>query len=146
MRCSKRQAVFTVSISQLNKTSYQKKVPVKAFKIWFGSKETIIGFFWHFNSLFGHLTMSIWAHISRTDRGKPYIHLLFYKKNYFIKVIWRNLKNKIVDLTVKLYYKGDNLNFQISPNYLDKIILVYKTKGVSTVFLYLCVKYELIWT
>ena len=53
----------------------------------------------------------------------------FIKNNYFIRIVWRNLKNKIVDLTVKLYCKVNNLNFQISPNYPDKIIFFIKQKG-----------------
>ena len=56
------------------------------------------------------------------------------------------MKDKIFDLTVELYCKVKNLIFLISLNQLDKIIFFYKTKVVRTVFFYLCVKYEFIWT
>ena len=49
-------------------------------------------------------------------------HLCFMKKNYVIKLIWKNLKVKIFDLTVELYCKVKNLNFKISINQLDKFI------------------------
>ena len=38
-----------------------------------------------------------------------------YKKNDFIKFIWRNLKVRIVDLTEELYFKGKYLNSKFSP-------------------------------
>jgi hypothetical protein len=41
---------------------------------------------------------------------------------------------------------GNKFIFKVSLNQLDKIIFFYKTKVVCTVYLYLCVKYELIWT
>ena len=46
--------------------------------------------------------VSICAHISRTYRGKRYCPFCFTKKNYLFTFIWRNLKVKIVDLTVDL--------------------------------------------
>ena len=41
----KRQAVFNVSISELNNTFYEIKVPVKVFKVWFGRKKPILDIF-----------------------------------------------------------------------------------------------------
>ena len=51
MRFSKRQAIFSVSIYQLNKTSYQKKGGINALKVWFGSEEANIGNILHLNSI-----------------------------------------------------------------------------------------------
>ena len=48
------------------------------------------------------------------------------KKNDFIKLILRNFKDKIFDLTVELYCKVKNLIFQISLNQLDKIFFFIK--------------------
>ena len=80
MGFSKPQAVFNVSISKLNKTFYQRKVWINPFKVWFGSKDAKISYFWHLNSMFGNKTMSIWAHISCICRGEPYWNILFYRK------------------------------------------------------------------
>ena len=69
--------------------------------------------------------MSIWAHISHTYRRKTVRTPLFYKKNNdFIKLIYRNFKVKIFDLTVEFYCKVKNLNFQISLNQPDTIIFL----------------------
>ena len=111
-----------------------------------GAKRHKLAIFLAFKLHVGNLTMSIQGHISRTYRWKTYWPLLFYKKNYFIKLIFKKLKVKIVDLTVELYFKGKNLNSEFFPILPELNDLSYKRYCVNTVLLFICVKYRLIWT
>ena len=56
------------------------------FMVLFGTKAAQIGNFGHLSSTFGHLPMSIWAHISGTYRGELFWQILFHKKNLFYQV------------------------------------------------------------
>ena len=56
------------------------------------------------------------------------------KKNKYIKLIWRNLKVKIVDLTVEPYFKGRNYNFNFFFPILPELNDFYIKQNVSIRF------------
>ena len=64
------------------------------------------------------------AHIEENSTD----HNCFKKKMILSSLFRKNLKVKIFDLTVELYCKVKNLNFQISLNQLDKIIYFIKQR------------------
>ena len=77
--CSpKRKAVFKLSISQLNKTSYQIKVHINPFKVWFGSKKS-------HNLLFLALKLNFLA--------LNYVHMSSYFRNMYRRTV---LKHSVV--------------------------------------------------
>ena len=83
------------------------------------------------------------THIQLKNVLTPFV---FIKKNYFIKLIQRNFKVKIDNLTVELYFNGQHFYSQFFP-ILPELNDFSIKDNVSIKFSFIkCVKYQLIWT
>ena len=96
--------------------------------------------------IFGNLDMSIWANISRTYSKKQYKHILFLsKKSILSSIFGKKSRILILGLKIELIVGAKILKLNFYPLYLIKLIF-FKSKVLEYLFLYLCVKWKLIWT
>ena len=137
---------FSSLIIAAQQSFWSKKLrSLGIFKVKFRTKAAKIRNFGHSNFTFRHYNLSIWAHVSRTYRGKQY-WFCFIKTINLIKQNLRELDLGFLPQT-ELYLRVRILNLDFLQLYLIKLILfIKKNKLACIIFCYRCVKYELIGT